>query len=225
MPYYIQNPISLTTCIGDSLTTFNSNFTALDTNLYNLSTFSYNGINYLSATMVSVSSTFTNQINYLSATMVSVSGELNTEINTASSYVYNKLLELSSYTYSADNVLFSQINYMSANFIKDHIKQGILLCPSDGQTVNWDTTAIGVNAMLVLSANVHMANPTNLYEGKSGNLLTAISTAGKAITSYGDAWTFVGSVSSGYTSFSARNLISYYYDGFYLRSTITKYNI
>ena len=223
MPFYIQNPITMTTCIGDSLATFNINFSALDTNLYNLSTYSHTSIDYLSSTVVSVSSQLASEVNYLSSSLVSVSGILNNEIYTASSYTYNQLLNLSSYTYAYDAYLDTNMRYVSSHLINDYVAQGTLYCPSDGQSLNWDTSIIGHNARVVLSANIHLANPTNMRTGQGGNLILAISTAGKAVTSYGNLWTFSSHISSTYATMSATNLISYYYDGSKILSTMTKY--
>jgi len=220
MPYYIPNTVSKTTCLGNSLSTFNISFTALDTNIHNLSVYTPLPMNYLSSTMVSVSSELTTKINYLSSTMVSVSGQLNTIVFNTSSSIMNEMLSLSNYTL----VLSSYVSYVSANVINDYVRQGNLRVPTGGGTVNWDFSTVGTNAKLPLTANAVIANPTSLSAGQAGNLVVQIGgVAGMDITSYGSLWTFTGYVSSLNTAANATNIISYYYDGISLFSNVVNF--
>jgi len=218
MPYYIPNTVSKTTCLGNSLSTFNISFTALDTNIHNLSVYTPLPMNYLSSTMVSVSSELTTKINYLSSTMVSVSGQLNTIVFNTSSSIMNEMLSLSNYTL----VLSSQTDSISSNIVENYIVQGNLRVPTGGGTVNWDFSTVGTNAKLPLTANAVIANPTSLSAGHCGNL-TIGSSAGMNITAYGSLWTFSNTYSSLNTAANATNIISYYYDGSMIFSTMVNF--
>jgi hypothetical protein len=219
MPYYIPNFVSKTSCIGNALSTFNISFSSLDTNLHNLSTYTINSINYLSS-----------QIGYLSSQIAEVSGTLNTRINYLSSSVVGVSGNLSTAVYysstlatNAINTLSTNINYVSANVVGHYIKQGNLICPSNGGTLNWNFSTIGNNAYLPLSANIRLGNPTGLSAGQTGNLIINVTTVGKTITSFDTSWTFTGNVSSLATSVNSRNVISYYYDGSQLLSSFIKF--
>jgi hypothetical protein len=226
MPFYIPALVSKFECIGNTLSTFNISFSNLDTNLYNLSNYTVNSVNFLSSTMVSVSSTLKSNINFLSSTMVSVSSNLKSNINflssttiAVSSSLQNNINFLSSNMISVSSNLQNQIN-LSSFVISEYIKQGTLVCPRDGQSINWSVTANGRNASMNLSANVRMNNPTDLIAGESGNLVVNIQTAGKAITSFGNIWNFVNDFSSLNTALSTKNVISYYFDGTQMLSNL-----
>jgi len=257
MPYYIPDYVSKTTCIGNTLSTFNTSFSNLDTRLFQLSTYTVNSINFLSSTMISVSSVLDSRINFLSSTMISVSSELNNRINflsssmisvsselnnrinflsssmiSVSSDLNNKINFLSSSIISVSGNLTTlidttssnlrtQINYISANAVNNYITQGVLTNVA-GQ-INWNFATVGTNAKLDLFSNARLNNPTGLLAGQTGNLIVDIGTSARSITSFGNLWTF-GSVSSAFTTtLSAKNLISYYYDGEQLLSNLVKF--
>lgn len=67
MNYNFISTVPLETCIGDSLNTFNVNYTSLDLNMKNLSSYVGNGSFYLSSTLQTMSSAKTTEINYLSS--------------------------------------------------------------------------------------------------------------------------------------------------------------
>lgn len=67
MNYNFISTVPLETCIGDSLNTFNVNYTSLDLNMKNLSSYVDNRSFYLSSTLQTVSSAKTTEINYLSS--------------------------------------------------------------------------------------------------------------------------------------------------------------
>lgn len=205
MPYYINSPTTKTTCIGNALSSFNFNFSNLDTNLYQLSSYTVNSVNYLSSSLVSVSAKLTSSINYLSASIISVSSNLITQMSNTSA------------------LLFNQVNYVSANVINNYITQGTLYTPTGGGTVNWNFSTVGTNAKIYLTGgNITLANPTGLLAGQSGNLVVELSsTAGLKISGYGDKWKFPNSLSSMSTAASSVNLINFYYDGRSLLSTMT----
>jgi len=239
MPYYIPDYVSKTTCIGNTLSTFNTSFSNLDTRLFQLSTYTVNSINFLSSTMISVSSVLDSRINFLSSTMISVSSVLNNRINflsssmiSVSSELNNRINFLSSSMISvsgnlttlidtASSNLRTQINYISANAVNNYITQGVLTNVA-GQ-INWNFATVGTNAKLDLFSNARLNNPTGLLAGQTGNLIVDIGTSARSITSFGNLWTF-GSVSSAFTTtLSAKNLISYYYDGEQLLSNLVKF--
>ncbi len=220
MPFYIPALVSKFECIGNTLSTFNISFSNLDTNLYNLSNYTVNSVNFLSSTMVSVSSNLKSNINFLSSTMVSVSSNLKSNINflsstmvSVSSTLRNDINFLSSTMVAVSSTLKNDINFLSATVISDYVRQGTLTCPTEGQAISWNVLNNGRNTSMNLTANVRMNNPTGLIAGESGNLIVNIQTAGKSLTSFGNAWNFVNDVSSLNTSLSSKNIISYYYDG------------
>ena len=117
--------------------------------------------------------------------------------------------------------LRTQINYISANAVNNYITQGVLTNVA-GQ-INWNFATVGTNAKLDLFSDARLNNPTGLLAGQRGNLMVEIGTVSRSITSFGNLWTF-GSVSSAFTTtLSAKNLISYYYDGEQLLSNLVKF--
>ena len=156
MPFYIPALVSKFECIGNTLSTFNISFSNLDTNLYNLSNYTVNSVNFLSSTMVSVSSTLKSNINFLSSTMVSVSSTLRNDIN----FLSSTMVSVSSTLRNDINFLSSSIAFVSATVISDYVKQGTLQCPPEGQTVSWNVLTNGRNTSMNLTANVRMNNPT-----------------------------------------------------------------
>jgi hypothetical protein len=214
MPYYIPDLVSKTTCIGNTLSTFNTSFSNLDTRLFQLSTYTVNSVNFLSSTMISVSSVLNSRINFLSSAMISVSSDLRTQINTTSSDLRTQIN-----TTSSD--LKTQINYISANVVEDYITQGVL--NPVGDQVNWNFSTVGNNAKINLSSDVRLNNPTGLLTGQTGNLIVQIDTINSSITSFGNLWLFGGGFSSLEVTLSAKNIISYYYDGEYLLSNLISF--
>lgn len=205
MPYYIPNPVSKTSCIGNSLSTFNTSFTSLDTNLYELSTYTVASINYLSATMISVSSTLESEIEFLSATMISVSSTLESEIQF-----------LSSVAISVSSTIQNEINYLST-----YNNQGVLYSPltsiGASKDILWNTDAVGVNAKLILSSTANLSAPTGLVAGEHGTLVVS-ATSGVAIT-------FASDYKKNFTTplfftENTLNKLDYYYDGTYTIITL-----
>jgi hypothetical protein len=221
MPYYIPNIVSKNTCIGNTLSTFNISFTSLDTKLYELYTYTVNSVNFLSSTMISVSSVLNSRVNFLSSSMISVSGELNNRINFLSSSMISVSGNLTTLINTASSDLGTQINYVSANVVNDYITQGVLTNVA-GQ-INWNFSTVGNNAKLDLFSNARLNNPTGLLAGQTGNLIVEIGTAARSITSFGNLWTFVSLASTLTTTLSAKNVISYYYDGEQLLSSLIKF--
>lgn len=86
MAVYFPNIINPNWCIGNSLSTINYNFTALDTNLSSLSTYTVNSVRYLSSTLQTVSATLQTEVNYLSTSIQNLSSTLQTEVNYLSTY-------------------------------------------------------------------------------------------------------------------------------------------
>lgn len=215
MLYYVPATVSKTTCIGNSLSTINIGFTALDNNLQQLSAWTVSSINFLSATMISVSSTLQNEINFLSSTMISVSSTLQSEVN----YLSSTMVSVSSNLQGQVNYLSASVNYLSANIVNT---PGTLTHePSGG--ISWNFNTIGRNANLVLSSNCYMRNPTNFVAGQQGNIsIVSSGTSGYSITAFGNAWRFSGSTSMNVTS-GGRNLIKYYYDGTMILSEMLQY--
>ena len=215
MPYYIPNLVSKTSCLGNSLSTFNTSFTALDTNLYNLSTYTYTGVNYLSTKLVSVSSTLTNSINYLSSKMVSVSGELDTAVYNTSSYLMEEVTTLSGYTTAFDLSLLNTLYTISSDS-STYIER-----------IDWYTTDVG-DQNIILDMSEHMnfgiilyvndaviTNPVSAFAGQSGNIKLA--TYNRTVSSFGSMWTFsnnYSAVTRGTNLVPVTNIISYYYDGY-----------
>lgn len=218
MPYYIPDLVSNTTCIGNSLSTFNTSFLNLDTRLYELSTYTVNSVNFLSSTMISVSSVLNSRINFLSSAMISVSSDLRTQIFNTSSSLLNQISSTSSFLFTQDAFLSSSIHYVSANVVNDYITQGVLTY--SGGVANWNFSTIGNNAKLDLFDSITLNNPTGLIAGQTGNLIVRVGTENNSITAYGDKWTFAGSTSTLDITLSAKNIISYYYDGEQLLSFI-----
>jgi hypothetical protein len=176
MPYYIPDLVSKTTCIGNTLSTFNTSFSNLDTRLFQLSTYSVNSVNFLSSTMISVSS-----------------------------------------------VLDSRINFLSSAVINDYIRQGVLI--NNAGQINWDFSTVGTNAKIEIFSNAVLNNPTGLLEGQTGNLIVEIGTVNRTISSFGNLWTFVSLASTLNTTLSAKNVISYYYDGEQLLSSLISFSL
>lgn len=225
MPYYIPDLVSKTTCIGNTLSTFNTSFSNLDTRLYQLSTYTVNSVNFLSSTMISVSSVLNSRINFLSSAMISVSSDLRTQIFNTSSSIINQLNATSSFTINylntQDAFLSSSVDYVSANVVNDYITQGVLT-PVGGQ-VDWNFTTVGNNAKLNLNSDVRLNNPTGLLNGQTGNLIVEIDTINSTITSFGTLWTFAGLASTLNVNVGAKNVISYYYDGEQLLSSLISF--
>ena len=220
MPYYIPDLTPKTTCIGNTLSTFNISFSSLDTNLYNLSTYAVNSVNYLSSTMVSTSATLATRINYLSSTMVSVSAELQSDVN----YLSSTMVSTSGNLLNHINFVSSSVDYVSANVVKDFILQGTLSVNANAE-IDWNFNTIGNNAIIYLSSYAKLNNPTELYAGQSGNLIIKVASAGAELSAFGSLWTFVDNNSAFYTTLSAKNIISYYYDGEQLLTNINFFNI
>lgn len=222
MPYYIPDLVSKTTCIGNTLSTFNTSFSNLDTRLYQLSTYTVNSVNFLSSTMISVSSVLNSRINFLSSAMISVSSDLRTQIFNTSSSIINQLSSTSSFTINyidtVDAFLSSNIDYVSANVVNDYITQGVLTY--SGGVADWNFSTIGNNAKLDLFNSITLNNPTGLIAGQTGNLIVHIGVQNESITAYGDKWTFSGDVSAMALTLSSKNIISYYYDGAKLLSNL-----
>lgn len=220
MPYYIPDLTPKTTCVGNTLSTFNISFSSLDTNLYNLSTYSVNSINYLSATMVSVSSTLTTRINYLSTTMVSVSSELQSDIN----YLSASMIGTSGNIMNEMAFVSTSVDYVSSMVVKDFILQGNLYINSAAE-IDWNFDTVGNNAIIYLSSFAKLNTPTEMYAGQSGNLIIKVMSAGAELSAFGAGWTFVDYNSAFYTTLNAKNIISYYYDGEQLLTNINFFNI
>jgi len=217
MPYYIPATVSKNTCIGNTLSTFNISFTSLDKRLYELSTY----IDFLSSTVISVSSVLDSRINFLSSTMISISGELNNRINFLSSSMISVSGDLRTQINTTSSDLKTQINYISANAVNNYINQGVLT-NIDSQ-INWNFSTVGTNAKIDLFSNARLNNPTGLLAGQTGNLIVEIGTAGRTLTSFGNLWTFVSLASTLTTTLSAKNVISYYYDGEQLLSSLIRF--
>ena len=233
MPYYIPDYVSKNTCIGNTLSTFNTSFSNLDARLYQLSTYTVNSVNFLSSTVISVSSVLDSRINFLSSTIISVSGELNNRINFLSSSMISVSSDLTTIinTTSSDlktqinttsSDLKTQINYVSSNVVNDYVFQNTLFNGADGSTLTWNVNSRGNNVYIPLSSNIILGNPTGLNAGDSGNIAITISIAGKTITSYGSLWTFNNSISTVNAVLSSNNLISYYYNGTKLLASLSK---
>jgi hypothetical protein len=226
MPYYIPDYVSKTTCIGNTLSTFNTSFSNLDTRLFQLSTYSVNSVNFLSSTMISVSSVLDSRVNFLSSTMISVSSDLRTQIFTTSSDLRTQINTTSSdlrtqiNTTSSD--LRTQIDYVSANVVNDYVFQNTVFNGADGSTLTWNVNTRGNNIYIPLSSNIRLDNPTGLNAGDSGNIAINISVAGKSISSYGSFWTFNNGISTVNTILNSNSLISYYYNGTKLLASLSK---
>jgi hypothetical protein len=130
---------------------------------------------------------------------------------------------LINYINTQDLSLSSNIQYVSANVVDDYITQGVLT-NNNGQ-VNWNFSTVGTNAKLNLSSNARLNNPTELKAGQTGNLIVEIDVLNSSLTSFGNLWTFLGELSTLETSLSAKNIISYYYDGEHLLSNLINFNL
>lgn len=213
MLFYIPNLVDKTTCIGNSLSTFNWSFTALDSNLYTLSTYTVNSVNFLSSTVISVSSTLNNRVNFLSATMVSVSSTLANNISSLSSYVFTNLnprVETLSANY---NSIVQNLTYYTFFGYTTPVQY---TTTSDGQSlsINLNPSTNNLekqNAQIRLRHNVLINDLTYVPNGSNGTISVFIDTAGKSITGFGSSWIFSGT-SALKTTLSARNLIEYYVD-------------
>jgi hypothetical protein len=218
MPYYIQSLVDKSTCIGNTLSTFNINFSALDTNLYNLSAYTVSSVNYLSATMVSVSSTLTTRVNYLSTTMESVSSTLDSRLTNKTDFLSSSMITTSG---NIMNQVYAVSSDIVNNLINDYVAQGTLYTPPGGGTVQWNKSTHGLNCFINVSSNVHLSNVSGVLPGDSGNLsVRQTSTSGFTITSFGSAWTFSSNYSALNTDMGSINLVSYYYDGINLLASM-----
>ena len=209
MPYYIPNLTLKTTCIGNTLSTFNTSFSNLDTNLYNLSTYTVNSVNFLSSTMISVSSTLNSRINFLSASVVSVSSTLASRIVSLSSYTFTNIPVITA------NIL-SINEYLAQNVASEFFAPISYSSTSDGQSLalNFSPFTHSVekqNAQIRLKHNINIADFSYTVNGLNGNISIFIDTAGKTVTGFGPTWRFSGT-SALNTTLSARNLIKYYVD-------------
>ncbi len=193
---YISNPaIDKTLCLGNSLSTINFNFSALDTSLFQLSSkfhelsarvdFAYTEIDILSANVADL---------YVKVGVMS--GDIST--------------------------LFTQVALVSANVIADYTRQNTLFQLPNGE-VNWNTD-LGLNAKVVLSANGFLNNPTGLVAGDTGNLvIQSNGVSGYSLTGFGTNWLFTGNLSSQSAGVSSYNLASFYYDGVKNLSSMVNY--
>jgi hypothetical protein len=68
--HYFPQIVAKTTCVGNSLSTFNMSLTSLDTNLYALSTYAHNSVNYLSSRFIQLSATAHSEIASVSANTI-----------------------------------------------------------------------------------------------------------------------------------------------------------
>jgi len=121
---YVPRSIASTECIGNTLSTINISFSALDTATHLLSTH----VDFLSATMISVSSTLQSRIMYLSTTMIEVSSSLQTQINFLSSAIqsvsgnlHTEINFVSANVQSTSAFIQSEINFLSANILTPRI--------------------------------------------------------------------------------------------------------
>lgn len=215
MPYYVPNFSSKTTCIGNTLSTFNISFSNLDTNLYNLSTYTVNSVNYLSSTMISVSSALNSRINFLSASVISVSSILANRVDSLSSYTFTNLNpRVENISATLGGILY----YLNANVANAYYNPIVFSTTSDNQSViiNFSPLLVGnlnerQNAQIRLNHNVNIADFPYVLNGLNGNISIFIDTAGKTVTGFGPMWIFSGT-SALKTTLSARNLIRYYVD-------------
>jgi hypothetical protein len=126
--------------------------------------------------------------------MISVSSNLYTFINSASSN------------------LQSQINYISANEVIDYNRQGTIYQLPNG-VINWNLSASGRNARVVMSANGFLSNPQGVIAGEQGKLvIQSNGVSGYTLTGYGTTWMFSAGLSSMTTSVSAYNQITFIND-------------
>ena len=115
---YVPRSISSAECVGNTLSTINISFSALDTATHLLSTH----VDFLSSTMISVSSTLQSRIMFLSTKMIEVSSVLQTEINflsatmqTVSGNLQSEINFLSATMQTVSGNLQSEINFVSGN--------------------------------------------------------------------------------------------------------------
>jgi hypothetical protein len=217
MLYYIPNVVNKKTCIGNALSTINLSFTALDTNLYNLSTYTVNSVNFLSSTIISVSSTLNNRIQFLSASVDFLSAGidfLSAGIQNVSSYVFNTL-DPKVTAISAEYSTFSE--YISYYLFLGYFDPVQYNTTANGQNLilnlNPFTNVIErQNAQISLNHNISLGDMVYAPNGLNGTISVFIGTAGRTITGYGPTWAFKGGTSALNTTLSARNLIKYYVD-------------
>jgi hypothetical protein len=193
--HYVPTFSSKTTCIGNTLSTFNISFSNLDTNLYNLSTYTVNSVNYLSSTLVSVSSNLGTRVDTVSSFVFS---NLNPRVTSISAQVIN-IIEYY-------NTVIAQTYYAPISYTTVSDNQSLSL--NFGVVTNLSEKQ---NAQIRLRHNVNIADFPFAANGLNGNISIFIDTAGKTITGFGPTWRFSGT-SALNTSLSARNLIKYYVD-------------
>lgn len=168
--YYLSRTVSPTECVGNSLSTINVGFSALDTNLYNLSSYAVASVNFLSADSIFQQT----EINFLSATSNSVSAALQTLITTVSS-------TSASWTSAYNNLIFEKsIRTVTSNSYTF----------SDTSIILFDCTAASITASLPPALNnnkqytakkidgsVNMVtlstNPLNLIDGVTSRDISA----------------------------------------------------
>lgn len=206
MPYaYIPAIINEDWCLGNSLSTINMDFTALDFALSSLSAYTVRSINFLSATMIAVSAS------------------LYTMINTASGYLQTEINYLSSTMQSTSAFLQTEINYLSAQSPINYFAQRTIYQLPDG-VINWNVSATGLNAKVILSANGFISNIEGIVAGQEGNLvMQSNGVTGYQISGYGNAWMFANNISGFTIATSAYNMIHFYYDGAKLLSKMNNY--
>ena len=200
---YISNTIDPTWCIGNSLSTINYNFTALDVALSALSAYTHTSVDFLSTTMIAVSSNLQTQINYLSTSLVSTSAFIQTEIN----YLSTSLVSTSAF-------IQTEINYLSANAPIQYYSEGTLTQASNG-TITWNLSANGRSARVVLTKNGFLNNPEGSIAGEIGNLIVQSNgVSGYSLTGFGSGWVFSTGVtlSSMSVGVSALNRIEMFND-------------
>lgn len=187
---YIYNVVNPYWCVGNSLSTINMNFTALDVALSALSAYTVASVNFLSSTMIAVSSTLESEIESLSAL---VSSEIN--------------------FLSANNqFLQSEINYLSANTVLNYYQEGTIYQASNG-IIAWNFANDGRNVRVVLSANGFLQNISGANSGEIGNIvIQSNGVSGYTLTGYGSQWMFSGGLSSMTTAISSYNRIEVFND-------------
>jgi hypothetical protein len=193
MPHYIPRLIASTECLGNSLSTINLGFSALDTNLQALSVYTVNSVNFLSSSMISVSSTLQTEINFLSATMQSVSANLQTEIN---------FLSAASRSYHTQGTIYQQSNGV--------ITWDVSLAGHNAKVI------LSANGVLNNILNVSAGEIGNLVLQVSG-------IGAPSLTGWGSNFIFSNGLSSMSTGVDAYNLLTFYFDGLKYLSTLSKF--
>jgi hypothetical protein len=122
------------------------------------------------------------------------------------------------------NFVSSSVDYVSANVVNDFILQGVLTINSAAE-INWNFDEVGSNAIIHLEGKAKLNNPTEIFAGQSGNLIIKVASAGSELSAFGSLWTFVDNNSAFYTTLSAKNVISFYYDGEQFLSNMNFFNI